>query len=160
MRSNNLILKIIHNINSIYRPNYPETMNPKIRQVIECCLIKDPAQRATINDIMVKIFQTYFGLKLFLKKIKKSDWITEGGQYVVENQFEDDDRFEISEKEAGSAFTALKLRATVMIKAVMKRNLNRTRDKINLKKRLSFNPSSRSARTDFLNELKKESENP
>lgn len=58
--------------------------------------------------------------------------------YAVENWYETENQFKVSEQEIGSALTGIKLRATVLITARMKRNLNKTRDKIERKKTANY----------------------
>ena len=56
--------------------------------------------------------------------------------YVVENQYEPEDEFKISDQDIRSAFSTLKLRSTIFLTAKMKSKLNKTREKISRRKTL------------------------
>ena len=54
--------------------------------------------------------------------------------YAVENRYEFEDEFKVSDAEISSAVSTLKFRATILATAKMKRTLNRTRERIERRK--------------------------
>ena len=96
-------------------PVYPDHVNPQIVDLIKQCLIKDPADRITLEEIMTH------------------PWVTSDDRFPLYNE-EDMNLPEVTNIDINQAITKIKS-VVPLLKSIfkMKRNLNKTRERIKLR---------------------------
>jgi len=95
---------------------FPEdlNLNPKVVELIKNCLVKNPLQRYTIEEIM------------------QDPWLTDDGKNPVDN--EGCIKPEVNDDELEKAFSKVKFMAAIMVTAKLKKNLTITRRNLERKK--------------------------